>query len=289
MLKTSIPWIHDLNFAQYSKKSESEKSQKRKKKLWKLKAGRAVASRGNTLSIHLALLPRRRRSIAGERVSPPNAAPPPPSTPPPPHYPHPLPPLPLSPSPAAAAASASASAAPLRRRPLRRHRRPLGPHPGALAAAALHLLLPFHRNAWNCPRNSRPPVAALSWAPALRGGAVEDRRRGFLAVARGGGSGSWGLAVGEPGRGAAVRAPVGGRRREQVEAAGRVARRLLPQGWRHRRVPPRSSPRQVHVSAICWNRAALISGFVRDCHYIFRLDYRMCIWAIFVCVYRDEL
>lgn len=191
-----------------------------------------MASRGNTLSIHLALLPRRRRSIAGERISPPNAAPPPPSTPPPPHYPHPLPPLPLSPSPAAAAA-ASASAAPLRRRPLRRHRRPLGPHTGALAAAALHLLLPLPPQRLELPPQ-QPPTrrrALLGARPLRRRRRPEDRRRGVPG--RGPGAADrarGGLAVGEPGRGAAVRAPVGGRRRAQVEAAGRVARRLLPQG-----------------------------------------------------------
>lgn len=46
---------------------------------------------------------------------------------------------------------------------------------------------PFHRNAWNCLRNGRPPLAALSWAPSRCGGAVVPRidAAGFLAAARG--------------------------------------------------------------------------------------------------------
>uniref|UniRef100_A0ACD5TBJ9 Uncharacterized protein n=1 Tax=Avena sativa TaxID=4498 RepID=A0ACD5TBJ9_AVESA len=46
---------------------------------------------------------------------------------------------------------------------------------------------PFHRNAWNCLRNGRPPVAALSWAPARCGGGVVPRvdPAAFLAGARG--------------------------------------------------------------------------------------------------------
>ncbi|KAI4978999.1 hypothetical protein ZWY2020_015752 [Hordeum vulgare] len=46
---------------------------------------------------------------------------------------------------------------------------------------------PFHRNAWNCLRNGRPPVAALSWAPFRCGGAVVPRLdpAAFLAAARG--------------------------------------------------------------------------------------------------------
>lgn len=46
---------------------------------------------------------------------------------------------------------------------------------------------PFHRNAWNCLRNGRPQLAALSWAPARCGGAVVPRvdAAGFLAAARG--------------------------------------------------------------------------------------------------------
>ncbi|XP_040376908.1 protein trichome birefringence-like 12 [Oryza brachyantha] len=45
---------------------------------------------------------------------------------------------------------------------------------------------PFHRNAWNCLRNGRPPLAALSWAPS-RCGAVVPRidAAAFLAAARG--------------------------------------------------------------------------------------------------------
>ncbi|OEL14980.1 Protein trichome birefringence-like 12 [Dichanthelium oligosanthes] len=46
---------------------------------------------------------------------------------------------------------------------------------------------PFHRNAWNCLRNGRPQLAALSWAPTRCGGAVVPRidAAGFLAAARG--------------------------------------------------------------------------------------------------------
>jgi hypothetical protein len=46
---------------------------------------------------------------------------------------------------------------------------------------------PFHRNAWNCLRNGRPKLAALSWAPTRCGGAVVPRidAAGFLAAARG--------------------------------------------------------------------------------------------------------
>ncbi|KAF0934970.1 hypothetical protein E2562_029499 [Oryza meyeriana var. granulata] len=46
---------------------------------------------------------------------------------------------------------------------------------------------PFHRNAWNCLRNNRPPLAALSWAPTRCGGAVVPRidAAAFLAAARG--------------------------------------------------------------------------------------------------------
>lgn len=46
---------------------------------------------------------------------------------------------------------------------------------------------PFHRNAWNCLRNGRPELAALSWAPTRCGGAVVPRidAAGFLAAARG--------------------------------------------------------------------------------------------------------
>ncbi|CAN6324644.1 unnamed protein product [Urochloa humidicola] len=46
---------------------------------------------------------------------------------------------------------------------------------------------PFHRNAWNCLRNGRPLLAALSWAPTRCGGAVVPRidAAGFLAAARG--------------------------------------------------------------------------------------------------------
>ena len=48
---------------------------------------------------------------------------------------------------------------------------------------------PFHRNAWNCLRNGRPPVAALSWAPSrCRGGGVVVPRvdpAAFLSAARG--------------------------------------------------------------------------------------------------------
>ncbi|CAN6242776.1 unnamed protein product [Urochloa humidicola] len=46
---------------------------------------------------------------------------------------------------------------------------------------------PFHRNSYNCLRNGRPPLAALSWAPARCGGAVVPRidAAGFLAAARG--------------------------------------------------------------------------------------------------------
>ena len=46
---------------------------------------------------------------------------------------------------------------------------------------------PFHRNSYNCLRNGRPPLAALSWAPTRCGGAVVPRidAAGFLAAARG--------------------------------------------------------------------------------------------------------
>ncbi|KAG2583556.1 protein trichome birefringence-like 12 isoform X1 [Panicum virgatum] len=46
---------------------------------------------------------------------------------------------------------------------------------------------PFHRNAWNCLRNGRPQLAALSWAPTRCGGAVVPRidAAGFLAAATG--------------------------------------------------------------------------------------------------------
>ncbi|GJM90025.1 hypothetical protein PR202_ga06264 [Eleusine coracana subsp. coracana] len=46
---------------------------------------------------------------------------------------------------------------------------------------------PSTRNAWNCLRNGRPPLAALSWAPSRCGGAVVPRihAAGFLAAARG--------------------------------------------------------------------------------------------------------
>ncbi|KAF8728038.1 hypothetical protein HU200_018612 [Digitaria exilis] len=46
---------------------------------------------------------------------------------------------------------------------------------------------PFHRNAWNCLRNGRTQLAALSWAPTRCGGAVVPRidAAGFLAAARG--------------------------------------------------------------------------------------------------------
>ncbi|KAF7077299.1 hypothetical protein CFC21_081866 [Triticum aestivum] len=47
---------------------------------------------------------------------------------------------------------------------------------------------PFHRSSWNCLRNGRPPVAALSWAPSRCGsGAVVPRvdPAAFLAAARG--------------------------------------------------------------------------------------------------------
>ncbi|KAG0550319.1 hypothetical protein BDA96_01G328200 [Sorghum bicolor] len=46
---------------------------------------------------------------------------------------------------------------------------------------------PFHRNAWNCLRNGRPQLPALSWAPTRCGGAVVPRidAAGFLAAARG--------------------------------------------------------------------------------------------------------
>ena len=46
---------------------------------------------------------------------------------------------------------------------------------------------PFHRNSYNCLRNGRPPLAALSWAPTRCGGAVVPRidAADFLAAARG--------------------------------------------------------------------------------------------------------
>ncbi|RLM80226.1 protein trichome birefringence-like 12 [Panicum miliaceum] len=57
------------------------------------------------------------------------------------------------------------------------------PAPPPLYAASC----PFHRNSYNCLRNGRPPLAALSWAPARCGGAVVPRidAAGFLAAARG--------------------------------------------------------------------------------------------------------
>ncbi|TKW38405.2 hypothetical protein SEVIR_1G111900v4 [Setaria viridis] len=57
------------------------------------------------------------------------------------------------------------------------------PVPPPLYAASC----PFHRNSYNCLRNGRPPLAALSWAPTRCGGAVVPRidAAGFLAAARG--------------------------------------------------------------------------------------------------------
>ncbi|MBC2899567.1 hypothetical protein CFC21_112397 [Triticum aestivum] len=43
---------------------------------------------------------------------------------------------------------------------------------------------PFHRNAWNCLRNGRRPVAALSWAPTRCGAIPRLDPAAFLAAAR---------------------------------------------------------------------------------------------------------
>lgn len=61
------------------------------------------------------------------------------------------------------------------------------PTPGPTPPPLYSPSCPFHRNAWNCLRNSRPPFAALSWAPTRCGGAVVPRidAAAFLAAVRG--------------------------------------------------------------------------------------------------------
>uniref|UniRef100_A0A0A9D4Z6 Uncharacterized protein n=1 Tax=Arundo donax TaxID=35708 RepID=A0A0A9D4Z6_ARUDO len=99
----------------------------------------------------------------------------------------------------------------------------------------------------------RPPLAPgalLGAHPLRRRRRPQDRRRGVPRRGKGPPDRArGGLAVREPRRRAAVRAPVCRRRRAEVEAAGRLARGGLPQGGRRRRLPPRRASRQVYVAA----------------------------------------
>lgn len=188
--------------------------------------------------------------VAGrERNAATPPAPPSPPLPPPRDRRRPLPPLLALP-----AVPAAGTAAALWRGAVRRDGGAVGADPGARAGAALHGVLPVPPRLLQLPPQ-RPPAAgpALLGARALRRRRrPEDRPRGVpRRRQRPPRRPRRGLAVREPRRRAALRAPLRRPRRAQVEAPRRLARRLLPPGGRHRRLPPRRAARQVHVSEYC--------------------------------------